>query len=192
MPSRTFGIFLEDFAQEQYLKCLAEKVLLQREIDCTFQPYVSAGGRPAVVGQLRSFFKLSEMAVVQPDYIIIGNDGNCQGFNGRRNEVLNHVPDNWRHRVILAIPDPHIEAWFFRDLPAFHRAVGPCNAPPVRKCNKGFYKGFLKNATRGAIGIAPLNGIENARAIVLEQSIGVLRNSGNDMTSFIEGLDAVV
>ena len=34
MPSRTVGIFLEDFAQEQYVKCLTEKILIQKEIEC--------------------------------------------------------------------------------------------------------------------------------------------------------------
>lgn len=102
--------------------------------------------------------------------------------------MLRVIPDEWRHRVALAIPDPHIEAWFFRDLPAFHNAVGPCDAPPARKCDKDLYKNILRERTIAAVGMAPLGGLENAQAIVTAQNSNRLRSSGADLRAFMEGL----
>ena len=191
MPSKIIGLFVEDFAQEQYIGTLTRKIVQTQECEVVIRPYVSRGGRPAVLNELREFFKLQDHAVEPPDYIVVGNDGNCQGLNSRRAEVERYVPDTWKHRAILAIPDPHIEAWFLRDLPAFHRAVGPCNAPPQRKCSKDVYKEVLKRSTHDALGFAPLDGIENAQAIVSEQDIDVLGSSGADLRSFINGLRSI-
>lgn len=191
MPSKVIGLFLEDIAQERYIQELAKKILADKGMDSEFRAYVSRGGRPAVFGELRAFFRLRSISSEVPDYIIVGNDGNCQGFVDRRNEVLRHVPDEWKERVILAIPDPHIEAWFFRDLSAFHRAVGACDAPPTRKCDKDVYKDILRGRTIEAAGLAPLGGIENAAAIVAQQDLGRLKASGIDLRSFVRGIELI-
>ena len=192
MPSRLIGLFVEDFAQEQFIGALTRKLIEAQGFDPIIRSYVSRGGRPAVLSELRGFFQLQAHAAEKPDYIVVGNDGNCQGLNARRAEVERYIPDSWKHRVILAIPDPHIEAWFLRDLPAFHRAVGPCGAPPQQKCSKGVYKEVLKKSTNDAVGVAPLDGIENAQAIVFEQDVGVLLTSGADLRNFIGEVRAIV
>jgi len=191
MYSRIIGLFLEDIAQERYIQELVKKIVARKGIEAEFRSYVSRGGRPAVFGELRGFFRLRGVSSETPDWIIVGNDGNCQGFVSRRNEVLAVVPSEWRDRVILAIPDPHIEAWFFRDISAFHRAVGPCDAPPTKKCDKDLYKEILRERTIQAVGLAPLGGIENAGAIVDQQDLVRLKASGTDLKSFVSGVESI-
>ena len=188
MHSKIVGLFVEDFAQEQFLQGMCRKVATQVHAEVEFRTFVSRGGRGAVLGELRAFFRLQQNVELHADYIVVGNDGNCQGYVKRRNEVFALVPEIWKTRVALAIPDPHIEAWFFRDLSAFHRSVGPCNAPPIRKCDKGFYKNFLLEQTIAATGYATLGGIENAAVITNIQDLGRLSASGVDLKNFITEL----
>ncbi len=188
MPCKIVGLFVEDFGQEQYLSALARKVACAVGCELEFLTFVSRGGRGAVRSELRTFFRVQDHATFPADYIIVGNDGNCQGYVARRNEVFSMIPDQWRDRVALAIPDPHIEAWFFRDLSAFHRAVGACNAPPVGKCDKGFYKNFLRQQTTQALGYSTLGGIEHADEITKHQDLNSLRASGVDLRNFVSEL----
>lgn len=189
MPSKLIGLFLEDFAQEQYIQAIARRIAGNRGCECVFRVFNSRGGRPAVQRELKLFFRTQASSEPTPDFLIIGNDGNCNGFVERRNELDKYVPSEWRDRTIWAIPDPHIEAWLFRDIEAFHRAVGSCNAPPIRKCDKNFYKNFLRDNTIKARGSALLGGIENVNEIAVNQDLTRLKASGADLCSFIEALE---
>lgn len=74
MPFRVIGLFLEDLAQEQYIQALTKKLMDERGITVELRPYVSRGGRPAVISELRAFFRVQGILTDAPDYIVVGND----------------------------------------------------------------------------------------------------------------------
>jgi len=123
----------------------------------------------------------------------VATDANCQGYGRRRREVEQEAvrfeqahPD----RLIVAIPDPHVERWMLVDSRAFKAVLGRgCDAPDS-KCERQRYKQALLQAMQAAGIVPPLGGMEYAGDIVqhldlerigsldesLGQTVAALRN----------------
>jgi len=105
--------FLEDRAQETFVKSLVERVA--REEGARVQHHV----RAASYGS-RAFKEFKNFArdlkrgrsLVEFDLLVVALDGNCKGYAKRARQIQKVVESSgFEERLICCIPDPHIERW---------------------------------------------------------------------------------
>jgi hypothetical protein len=165
--------FLEDRAQEGFIKALVEKIAKEESIDIRSLNHDirSARGGSRVIIAFRNFIR--DTIKTKPseiDLLIVAVDGNCKGHKDRVEQLekcikLNHP---FKNRVIYAVPDPHIERWYITDQKAFRDGIGlkrPPDMPPY-KCKKDHYKKVLTQALRESNVSSLLGGVEYAEKIV--------------------------
>jgi hypothetical protein len=188
---RDVALFVEDFAHENFLKAIVQRLGDDHRIKIAFQPYSVRGGAAKVVSELRQFIRdLDAGRRALPDLLIVGRDANCQGYLKRRQE-LEPAAGQCGCQVVYAIPDPHIERWLLLDSAAFRSVLGKGCDAPRQKCERKRYKRLLLEAVRAA-GVTPLlGGIEYTEDLVNEMNLPFLESEGESLGRLIKDLRAV-
>lgn len=162
MASKTLLLFVEDDAQESFLRPLAKRLAQDAGVPIDIITRHASGGVGATLRSLKEFVRRHGNGhEALPDGLLVAVDANCHGYSGRQKEVLESV-GGLAQFVISAIPDPHIERWLLLDAEAFRTVLGRgCQAPDA-KCEKDRYKMLLAQAVADA-GVSPLlGGVEYA------------------------------
>ncbi len=183
---REIALFVEDFAHQEVIGALVQRLADEYSIDVQFNWRSAVRGHGRVVLELRDYLRdLRGQGSPLPDLIIVATDANCRGLNERKKEMDQTTTPA---PMILAIPDPHIERWLLLDSAAFKTAVGRgCDAPD-RKCDRDLYKRRLATAIRAA-GIMPsLGGIEFAEDIVQSMDINRAKRADRSFQRFVDPL----
>ena len=186
---RDVALFVEDFAHQQFVGVLVERLARARGIDTRLDWRNALGGHGKVAQEFDRYTRdLERQGGRPPDLIIVATDANCEGSKARAREFPDSVGPT---PLVRAIPDPHIERWLLLDGAAFKSAVGRgCDAPDL-KCDRDRYKRLLIEAIRAA-GIAPiLGGMEFAEDIVREMSLTRAASADKSFQRFVDALDGV-
>ena len=158
------ALFVEDFAHRQVIGAIVRRIAGDLGLDVRLDWRNVRHGYGRVVREFNDFLRdLARQHGPTPDLIVVATDANCKGLNERTRELeTSGAPA----RLILAIPDPHIERWLLLDGAAFKTVFGRgCDAPDL-KCDRGRYKRQLVESIF-AVGVTPiLGGIEFAEDIV--------------------------
>lgn len=155
-------LFVEDDAQEAFLKSLVERLSSEAGVHLTARVRTANGGSGWVLNHLKSYaarWKAGHETL--PAGLVVALDANCQGYVKRR-DLLDSKAGELKDFVIHAIPDPHIERWLLLDGEAFKAVIGRGCKAPDEKCEKERYKRLLAEAVFEA-GLQPLlGGVEYA------------------------------
>ena len=165
--------FLEDRAQEGFLRALVERVAREEGVplDSLTHDVRSARHGSKAIGEFRRFLAdLRRAEAFVPDLLVVALDGNCKGYSERLAQLRKMLKptDPFRDRIVFAIPDPHIERWYLMDQRALKEATGlerPPEMPPY-KCKKSSYKQVLRDALCRPPVRSLLGGVEFAEKIV--------------------------
>lgn len=165
------ALFCEDAGHELFLEALAHKIAAPDEIQ--IKSFSSRGGKGKALSELEVFLRDMQNGIIAfPDAIIVAIDANCRGYQSRRREIEEKVPQSLKHiAMVYAIPDPHIERWLLVDSHAFKLVFGRGCPQPDLKCEKDRYKKLLRDAILATGSQVLLGGIENAEALVAEMEI---------------------
>jgi hypothetical protein len=149
--------FLEDRAQERFIKALVERVARDKSIasGTIVHDIRSARGGSRVVSEFEGFIRTTvNLGAAGIDFLVVAIDGNYQGHNERIRQLEELIKSDhpFKGRVVYAVPNPHIERWYLMDQRAFKKAIGLDKAPalPEYKCEKDYYKQLLRQALRDA------------------------------------------
>lgn len=175
------GYFLEDRAQEGFLKAIVRRIArevhleladIEHDVRSPSGEKGRRGGRGQAITEFRAFLRESAKSEGTPfDILIVAIDGNCKGFNHVEAQLRKYA-DNSRYPladdIVFAIPDPHIERWYLDDSEAFKKSVRLDSPPyvPKPKCEKDIYKRALEQNLRAAGISSLLGGPEYAETIV--------------------------
>jgi len=160
----TIAYFLEDIGQEAIIPPLVKRLIREAgkpADDFEHRTLNARGGRS--ISSYKTFLADARRRMHLPaDLLIVGSDGNCQGFAKRRDEIRAEAADPPYPNVVTAVPDPHIERWYLLDIPALSVAAGLSKIPALQqhKCDKDYYKRLLRSAFDGSSVIPPLGGTE--------------------------------
>ena len=192
--------FLEDRAQEGFIRALVERVALEESI---LPPVLHHNVRSArhgsrVVIEFRNFLKDARRTtggIEGP--VVVSVDGNCKGYSDRIRQLSRYVrsTDRFRDMVIYAVPDPHIERWYLMDQRALKEAIGVDRAPalPTYKCKKAYYKQILNQVLREAGVQSLLGGPEYAEKIIENVSdLRVFAQQNAGLERFVEDLQRIL
>jgi len=159
----TVIFFLEDGAQEALIPHLVERLISEESKNPDDYCLRVLLSRRRFYSAYKDFIKqVKKRASLDADVLIVGSDGNCNGFAKRRSQLLEVKGTMPYPQVIAAIPDPHIERWYLLDNQALAKAADvPVQAiPPSAKCDKSHYKKLLKDAFAKQGLFPPLGGAE--------------------------------
>ncbi len=188
--------FLEDCAQEGFIKALVNRTAQDMEIpiNSITHDIRSARGGSTVIQEFNKFMKdMTQIRSSEVDLLIVAIDGNCKGYRGRIRQLEKNVDQSHpiKDKIVWAIPDPHIEHWYLMDQRAFKNGVGINKSPemPPYKCKKDYYKNLLRQALVEADISSLLGGAEYAEDIVNNmKSLDSLFSRNAGFQNFIEDL----
>jgi hypothetical protein len=165
--------FLEDRAQEGFVKALVERIAKDESIpaESLIPDIRSARGGYRIIKEFRNFMKDTiETEPSEVDLLIVAIDGNCKGRAERVRELGKCIKPTHplRDKIVYAVPDPHIERWYIMDQRAFKDGVGLERVPdmPQYKCKKDYYKQILNQTLRESNINSLLTGAEYGEKIV--------------------------
>lgn len=188
---REIALFVEDFAHQEFLKALLQRIADEFGVKTHLDFRNARGGHGAVVKELRQFLRdLQRGSDVLPDLVVVATDANCKGLTERLRQITD-VTGKVHLRTVCAIPDPHIERWLLVDSAAFKTVFGRgCDAPD-QKCERARYKKMLIDNIR-ASGITPsVGGIEFSEDIVTVMDLPRAARADVSLSRLIEELWAV-
>ncbi len=183
---REVALFVEDYAHEQVIGGLVERIANECNISVQLDWRNAVRGRGEVVTQFKNYLRdLRHQGGPWPDLIIVAADANCKGLNERKREMsISDAPAP----MLLAIPDPHIERWLLLDGSAFKAVFGKGCEAPDQKCDRGRYKQLLIEAILGTSHLPLLGGIEYAKDIVLHMDLRRAARADRSFQRFVDDL----
>lgn len=150
MDKITILYFLEDRAQESFIKAIVRKIAEEAGIpnENLIHDIRSSRGGSMVINEFKKFIKdTMKIGITEADFLVTAVDGNCRGYIERTKELSKCVKAGHplSEKIVYAVPDPHIERWYIMDQRAFKDGVGLNKAPalPSYKCDRDYYKRIL-------------------------------------------------
>ena len=184
-------LFLEDNAQEVFIRALVERLIMDEGKnlnDYEFRLLNSRGG-----GSIRAYKNFLRQGkkrnhLIAADVLIVGSDGNCNGFLKRKQQLLDASKNIPYPEVITAVPDPHIERWYMLDAEALANAAGvPVQVVSPRvKCDKNHYKTLLKKTFTDQNVFPPLGGAEYGSLIATSMDIYKAETIDHSLHDFVD------
>lgn len=188
--------FLEDRAQEGFIKALVERIADEVSIvrDSLIHDIRSARGGSRIITEFKEFRRdTTRVGAMDIDFLVVAIDGNCKGYHDRTKQLDKKIKSNhpFKERVVYAVPDPHIERWYLMDQRALKAGVGLDSVPslPPYKCKKDHYKQVINQALKESNVNSLLGGSEYAERIVDNiENLESLGQQNAGFQSFLENL----
>lgn len=182
--------FLEDSAQEALIPNLVRRLIADEHKNPTdYELLVLSARGGGSIHAYKEFIKgVKKRKTPAADVLIVGSDGNCNGFAKRRAQLNASAKDVPYSTIVTAIPDPHIERWYLLDSQALSGAAGvPVQAiPPNAKCDKGHYKKLLRDAFAQHNLIPPLGGAEYGPRVAATMDLYAAGVSDHALRDFVD------
>ena len=184
---REIALFVEDFAHQEVIGALVQRLADEYSIDVRFNWRNAVRGHGQVVRELRNYLRdLRGQGSPLPDLIIVATDANCEGWKDRVKKLDDQSAPA---PIVFAIPDPHIERWLLLDSAAFKAIFGKgCDAPD-QKCERDLYKQQLIQAIQSAGTTPNLGGIEFAEDIVGKMNIQRAKHADSSFQRFVDAIN---
>jgi len=188
--------FMEDVAQEAFIKSLVTRIAAQEGITgnrLLFDRRTASGGYVSIA-KFRAFVRdYSEQLWALNRILVVVRDTNCMRHNERLKELKAPLKDHGLgsdDRIAFALPDPHIERWYVTDQKAFNDVVGQNAAPPMprQKCGKNYWKNILHKALQAAGIESRIGGSEYGGPIAATVNISQLEKADSSFKKFADDL----
>ncbi len=190
--------FLEDRAQEGFVKALVERIAKEESFSAAglIHDVRSARGGSKIINEFKNFIKDFKTGGSETDLLVVAVDGNCKGHQERKKQLERYLKSapHLQEIVVFAVPDPHIERWYILDQKAFKGGVGIDKSPslPPYKCKKNYYKQLLYQVLKESNVSSLLGGAEYAEKIVENiENVNVLERHDPGFKVFIQKLRRV-
>lgn len=141
-------LFCEDAGHESFARALLRRLAKDERMP---DPEIRAGSTRGGHGRAISQLKAWQRAELGPrgDLLLVLIDANSVGWKEQRREITATIEANQWPGVVVACPDPHIEAWCGADPEALREVLG-VTLPPVPAGGKSVYKRWLRQALEDA------------------------------------------
>ncbi|MDE2822676.1 MAG: hypothetical protein OXK79_04145 [Chloroflexota bacterium] len=184
-------MFVEDRAHEDLLRPLIRRVAQGEGRQLSLQVRSGRGGHGRAIREFKNYQVLASKGLVgssSPDLLVVGIDGNCTSFAQMRAEIEQATRGEFRHLLVTACPDPHVERWYMADPQSFHEVVGLTPVVGQRKCEREHYKRLLSSAVTEAGHPPTLGGIEFARDLVEKMDFFRAGKTNPSFNAFLQEL----
>ena len=188
MADHIIGLFMEDNAHERFVTSLVEKVASETGIRVHCDVRSATGGIPQMRGELRRFLRdHTNIESASFDVLIIVQDADHRSETETKRQIQRHIEQSRYHReVIIAAPEPYIEAWYLADTVSIQAISGSQDLIRVPQviADKDEYKRTLSRIFPGAL----LGGIEYADEILADMDLYRASQNVSSLRHFIDEL----
>lgn len=150
----------------------------------------SVGGHARVVDAFGRYVrKIREGSESFPEFVVVATDANCIGHSARTAAFDGF---SCPFRLVLAIPDPHVERWLLLDGAAIRAVFGKGIDAPDKKCERGRYKRMLSEAARASGESSTMGGIEYTAEIVRHMDLDRAARADRSFGRFVADARAAI
>lgn len=188
-------LFAEDIAHEKLLVGLVRRVVLEEyEGTVRFQIRSARGGHAKAISEFRTYQHSLTKGYFNSssDLVVVAIDSNCTTFSQTRAEIEQETQDRFKHLLVPACPDPHIERWYMADPDSFYEIVGHRPVLGKKKCERGYYKHVLQTAIQEAGHPQPLGGVEFAAELAEAMNLYQAGKADASLKAFLDDLRAAL
>ena len=190
MADPVIGLFMEDIAQGNFITSIISRIASERDLRVTFEIRNATGGIPKMRGELSRFLR-DQAQVGSPvfDILIIVQDADFVSEAETKRRIQRQIDrSRYQGEVVVAAPEPYIEAWYLADPISIQAITVSSNLIQMPRgiSQKDKYKYELSQAFPSA----PFGGIEYADEIVANmdlyragQNVSSLRHFTDDLRS---------
>ncbi len=135
--------FMEDKAHESFIIPLVDRIAIEESV-CIVNDVRSARGGYKFISELHRFLNDVIKFGFTGDVILVAVDSDRYSYQQRKSQIVK-LFKNKEHllgKLVLCIPDPHIERWYIEDFQALKTVLGipvPIDKPPYKN-DKNYYK----------------------------------------------------
>jgi hypothetical protein len=150
------ALFVEDDAQRSLLSGLIARIARCEGSEVSIELRNVEGGSGRTLKSLKTYAADLRAKITFADILVVGIDADAVGSRQRRHDA-DAALRGYAGRVVMALPDPHIEKWYLLDPRAVSRSLGQDYAttlPP--KGTRNFKRALLDAFDRA--GIRPPSG----------------------------------
>ena len=188
-------LFAEDIAHEKLLVEVIRRVVLEEtEGAVRFQIRSARGGHAKSIDEFRTYQRTSTKGHLKSnsDLVVVAIDSNCSTFSQTRAEIEQATQDQFKHKLVPACPDPHVERWYMADPDSFYEIIGHRPVLGSAKCERSYYKHILQTAIREAGHPQPLGGIEFAAELAGAMNLYRAGKADASLKAFLDDLRAAL
>lgn len=144
-------LFCEDAGHEAFARALLQRLATEAALPApTVNPRAARGGHGRAISELVSWQRTLSRGAASCDILLVIIDGNGMGWAGQHRAVREAVDQARFSDVVVAIPDPHVEAWAASDPDALRQATGAVPPPAPQRPDRWAYKRWLRDALEQA------------------------------------------
>lgn len=153
------------------------------------------GGTPQALAALRRYGR--DLAGGLDSFLnalVVALDGNCQGALERKRSAEAALGTGYPGRLVIAVPDPHVEVWYLSDPTALPGVLGErfVAEVPFHKCERHRYKEALRHACRRA-GVEPVaGGVEYGAEVAAAMDLEAACQRDEGLSRFRDDLRAAI
>lgn len=184
-------IFAEDRAHEELLKPLLVRVCGEEGFAVSLQVRTGRGGHAKAVNEFERYQTIAgtgKFVRKAPDLLIVAIDGNCTTFGRMKSRIADSTRSAFRHMLVSACPDPHVEKWFLADPASFHAVVGHRPDVGPDECERNHYKRILRESVARGGHLPTLGGIEFASELAEKMDLYRAGKRDPSLKSFLDDL----
>lgn len=184
-------IFAEDRAHEELLKPLLVRVCGEEGFAVSLQVRTGRGGHAKAVNEFERYQTIAgtgKFVRKAPDLLIVAIDGNCTTFGRMKSRIADSTRSAFRHMLVSACPDPHVEKWFLADPDSFHAVVGHRPDVGPDECERNHYKRILRESVARGGHLPTLGGIEFASELAEKMDLYRAGKRDPSLKSFLDDL----
>lgn len=191
-------LFLEDGGHASFVSALVVRVADEIGVDISVAQLNSSGGAGRAVTALSRYMSdLGKGTVRCPDVLVAAVDADREMYQSRRADlqaVVSGCPLP-PERLVFAVPDPHVEAWYLCDGVTVASVAGDGAEQvmlPDGTQQKSFYKQKLEQVFESAGVKPPLGGSEYGDEIARELNLALACQRSPSLGDFVTELRAAM
>ena len=188
MADPIVGLFMEDVAQERFITSIVSRIASDIDIHLSFEIRNATGGIPKMRGELSGFLRdQAQFGTPVFDILIVVQDSDLLSESETKRQIQRQIGrSRYQGEVVVAAPEPYIEAWYLADPISIQAIIGSPNLiqMPRGVSDKDKYKYELSQVFPSA----PFGGIEYADKIVANMDLYRASQNVSSLRHFIDEL----
>jgi hypothetical protein len=192
----TIALFVEDAGHLSFIRRLIERALEAEGEMAEILERNAVGGSASVIRSLRDYVRdLARGRETFAEVLVVAIDGNGHR-PAERIRVIREVCERAEYpgRLVCAVPDPHVEAWYLADGRAVRMVTGGATQQqlPSRSREQDVYKRLLEESFVAAGIYPPLGGVEYGAEIADALDLDAAGRTQTSLGDFLSDLRSAI
>lgn len=195
MASVYVACFVEDVAQEAYLRALLERLAALEGVAVSIRFASARGGSGTTTSQFIGFQRAQQRGLAptgRPEMLVIMVDADCRPFREVRRDLLSAIDGGVFVESAVAVPSSHVESWYIADEAANEEVIGVARGHIANPCAPDVFKNRLAQMVKEGLHPATLGGVEFAQELVAAMDLDTASRADASLSAAVEDIRAAL